>query len=115
MEDDWGLKTMKRVCFLLNVKKEHVADYLRAHAVWPEMRKAIRQSGIQNYSMFINKKNGLLVGYFEAKDPEKSLAELAKTDVNRRWQEYMAPFFESESGDLQKGGPEWLDQYFYLE
>lgn len=106
---------MKRVCFLLKIKKDRSEDYLKAHQVWPEMRKAIRQSGIRNYSMFVRKNDGLLVGYFEADDPEKSLAELAKTDVNRRWQEYMAPFFESGSGDLQKGGPEWLDQYFYIE
>jgi len=33
---------MKRVCFLLNVKKERIADYLRDHQVWPEMQKAIR-------------------------------------------------------------------------
>jgi len=103
---------MKRVCFLLNVKKERIADYLRAHQVWPEMREAIRRCGIRNYSMFVRRSDGLLAGYFEAEDPAKSLAELGKTDVNRRWQEYMAPFFADGSGDLQKGGPEWLEQYF---
>ena len=31
---------MKRVCFLLRVKKDRVDDYLRAHDVWPEVRDA---------------------------------------------------------------------------
>lgn len=106
---------MKRVCFLLKLKKDRIDDYLKAHQVWPKMLDALHRAGIRNYSIFIRKKNGLLVGYFEADDPEKSLAEVAGTDVNRRWQEYMAQFFESGSGDLQKGGPEWLDQCFYLE
>ncbi len=106
---------MERVCFLLKVKQDRLDAYLQAHQVWPEMRQAIQQTGIRNYSMFIRRKDGLLVGYFEAEDPEKSLAELAKTDVNRRWQEHMAPFFASGSGDLQKGGPEWLEQYFYSD
>lgn len=105
---------MKRVCFLLQLKKDRVADYLRAHRVWTEMRAAIQKVGIHNYSMFC-RKDGLLVGYFEAKDPEKSLAKLGQTDVNRRWQEHMAPYFESGSGDLEKGGLMWLKQIFYLE
>ena len=104
---------MKRVCFLLRVKKDRVDDYLRAHDVWPEVLDAIRKVGIRNYSMFVREDDGLLVGYFEAEDPEKSLRELGEMDVNGRWQEHMAPYFESGSGDLQKGGPEWLEQYFY--
>lgn len=106
---------MKRVCFLLKLKKDRMDDYLKAHQVWPEMLDVLHQAGIRNYSMFVCKKDGLLVGYFEADDPEKSLAEVGCMDINRRWQEYMAQFFESGSGDLQKGGPEWLYQYFYLE
>ena len=103
---------MDRVCFLLHVKKDRVEEYLEAHEVWPEMLDAIRDVGIRNYSMFV-RKDGLLVGYFEAEDPERSLRELGEMEVNRRWQEHMAPYFESGSGDLQEGGPEWLDQYFY--
>ena len=106
---------MKHVCFLLRVKKDRVEEYLKAHQVWPEMLDALHRAGIRNYSMFVRKEDGLLAGYFEADDPEKSLAEVGRTDVNRRWQEYMAQFFESGSGDLQKGGPKWLERYFYLE
>jgi L-rhamnose mutarotase len=104
---------MKRVCFLLQLKKDRVAEYLRAHRVWPEMKAAIQKAGIRNYSMFC-RKDGLLINYFEAKDPHKSLEELGKTDVNRRWQERMAPFFESGSGDTRKSRLEWVKQIFYL-
>jgi len=103
---------MQRVCFLLQVKKGCVEDYLEAHQVWPEMLGAIREVGIQNYSMFV-RKDGMLVGYFEAEDPKASLRRLAAMDVNKRWQEEMAPYFESGSGDLETGGPEWLEEYFY--
>ena len=43
---------MKRVCFLLKIKKNRSEDYLEAHQVWPEMRKTIQQSGIRNYSIY---------------------------------------------------------------
>ena len=106
---------MKRVCFLLKVKKDKVNDYLRAHKVWPEMRQAISEAGIKNYSMFVRKNDGLLVGYFEAEDPEASLDKVSKTDISRRWQVHLAEYFECGSGDLQQGTPEWLEEYFYLE
>jgi L-rhamnose mutarotase len=104
---------MQRVCFTLRVKKDRIQDYLDAHKVWPEMEKAMSDAGIANYSMFFDQ-DGLLVGYFEAEDPEGSLRTLGETDVNRRWQEHMAEYFET-SGDLQKEGIQWLDQYYYLK
>ena len=105
---------MKRVCFLLKVKKDRVQDYLAAHEpVWPEMLDAMREAGIHNYSLF-HRADGLMAGYFEAEDPERSLSQLGETDVNRRWQEHMAPYFEGGSGDLRTGGIEWLTPYFYM-
>lgn len=105
---------MKHVCFLLHVKPERLEEYLRAHQVWPEMLDAMHKAGIRNYSMFY-RKDGLLVGSFEADDPQRSMEMVGRTDVNRRWQEYMAKFFESGSGDLEKGGTEWLEPYFHMD
>ena len=106
---------MKRVCFLLRIKKDLVEEYKKEHEpVWAEMLDAIRAAGIRNYSMFL-RQDGMLIGYFEAENPEASLREVGKTDVNRRWQEKMAKYFEAGSGDLQKGKPEWVEQVFYTE
>lgn len=105
---------MQRVCFLLQLKKDRIEEYRKAHQVWPEMLDAMHAAGIRNYSMFI-RKDGMLVGYFEAENPEQALQTLGKTEVNRRWQEYMAPFFDSGTGDLEKGGTEWLEQYFHMD
>jgi L-rhamnose mutarotase len=105
---------MRRVCFLLRIKKDLVEEYRQAHEpVWPEMLDAMHYAGIRNYSMFL-RPDGLLIGYFEAEDPEESLRTVGETDANRRWQEHMAPYFESSSGDLLRGGPEWVDQIFYM-
>ena len=113
-DEESGGAAMKRVCFLLQVRKERVEDYLQAHQVWPEMLDAMRNVGIRDYSMFV-REDGLLVGVFEAEDPEESLRKLGETEVSRCWQEHMAPFFESGSGDLEKGGPDWLKEYFHME
>ena len=104
---------MQRVCFTLQLKRDRIQDYLGAHQVWPEMEQSMSEAGICNYSMFA-REDGLLVGYFEAEDPLESLRRLGETEVNRRWQEHMAEYFES-GGDLEKGGVRWLDQYYYLK
>jgi L-rhamnose mutarotase len=87
---------MKRIGFVLKVRAEKLAEYKRHHEqVWPEMLAALRDAGWHNYSLFV-RDDGLLFGYFET--PESlaaAQARMAAQEVNTRWQEFMAPFFES--------------------
>ena len=89
---------MKRIGFMLKVRAERLEEYRRHHAaVWPEMLDALRASGWHNYSLFV-RDDGLLFGYFETPDSlQESQARMAATEVNTRWQEFMAPYFESPS------------------
>src|SRR4029453_2156820 len=59
---------MARYCFLLRVRPERMDEYRRRHAaVWPEMLRALADTGWRNYSLFLHD-DGLLVGYVEAHD-----------------------------------------------
>ncbi len=105
---------MQRICFLLQVKKDRLAEYKERHrAVWPEMLEALRQSGWHNYSLFL-RDDGLLVGYLETPDFEKARREMAATGVNARWQKDMAPFFENLPGRPDEG-MEPLVEVFHLD
>ncbi|MGE5406549.1 MAG: L-rhamnose mutarotase, partial [Methanosarcina sp.] len=87
---------MQRICFLLRVKKDRLEEYKQRHkSVWPAMLAALRETGWQNYSLFL-RDDGLLVGYLETRDFEAARAGMAGRDVNERWQRDMAPFFESD-------------------
>jgi L-rhamnose mutarotase len=89
---------MERVCFLLRVRPEMLAEYKRRHEqVWPEMLQALTDTGWRNYSLFL-RDDGLLVGYLETDDFQQALSLMAATDVNERWQREMKPFFINESG-----------------
>lgn len=90
---------MKRVGFLLQVKKDMIPEYKKHHeAVWPEMLAALRRTGWHNYSLFM-RDDGLLFGYFEAVESfDASLEGMAKEEINLKWQEFMGPYFESISG-----------------
>lgn len=104
-----------RICFLLKVVPEKVEEYKVRHAqVWPELQKALRETGWKNYSLFL-RADGLLVGYLEAEDFALCCAAMKRYPVNARWQAEMAPFFEN----LQNLGPddqmEPLPEVFHLD
>jgi L-rhamnose mutarotase len=85
---------MQRVCFTLQVRPERMTEYAERHdAVWPEMLRALHETGWHNYSLFL-RDDGLLVGYVETPDIDAARAGMDATDVNARWQADMAPFFE---------------------
>jgi L-rhamnose mutarotase len=105
---------MERVCFLLKVKPERLAEYKERHkAVWPDMLEALRETGWHNYSLFL-REDGLLVGYFETPDYQAALAGMAKREVNERWQRDMAPFFVNLEGQRPDEGFLRLEEVFHL-
>jgi L-rhamnose mutarotase len=105
----------RQACFLLRVRPERLPEYLAAHeAVWPEMLEALSRTGWRNYSLFLYKQEGLIVGYFESDDPVATMAAMADEEVDARWQSTMAPFFAPTIGDASAGESVTLRQYFHL-
>jgi len=84
---------MAKSCFLLRVDADRIPEYLEWHReVWPEMLDALHRSGYRNYSIFIDE-SGLLVGYFEADDPDAAIAAMRATEVNTRWSALLDELF----------------------
>jgi len=104
----------QRVCFLLQVRPDRVAEYRRRHAeVWPEMRAALSATGWRNYSLFL-REDGLLVGYLECEDFDASRAAMDATEVNARWQAEMQEFFTELDGRRPDQGMRPLEEVFHL-
>jgi len=106
---------MKRVGFLLKVKKEKIAEYRERHQdVWPEMLDALRRTGWHNYSLFMHD-DGLLFGYLETPDSfQAALAGMSREEVNARWQTFMAPYFEGLGVHADQMMQE-LEEVFHLD
>jgi len=94
---------LRRVCFQLQVKPERIAEYRERHAaVWPQMLRALKRTGWNNYSLFI-RDDGLLIGYFETEDLASAQEGMATMDVNARWQGQMSEFFVDLDGAPDAG------------
>jgi L-rhamnose mutarotase len=106
---------MQRICFLLKVKKDKLEVYKKAHeAVWPDMLQALRETGWHNYSLFL-RDDGLLIGYLETPDFEAAKAGMQNYEVNKRWQEAMAPYFEALEGRHADESMMSLQEVFHLD
>jgi L-rhamnose mutarotase len=105
---------MQRVCFVLQVKPGRIEEYKERHrSVWPEMQAALRETGWGNYSLFL-RDDGLLVGYLETEDFERARAEMARREVNQRWQCEMGDFFVQPDGVLPDRAMRPLLEVFHL-
>ena len=106
--------SLQRVCFILQVKPDRIEEYKERHrTVWPEMLSALREAGWQNYSLFL-RADGLLIGYLETEDFDRARSEIARRDVNDRWQRQMADLFVQSNGLLPDQTMEFLEEVFHL-
>ena len=106
---------MARYCFQLQVRPELLDEYRERHrAVWPDMLRALHDTGWRNYSIFA-RPDGLLVGYVEADDLDAAQQAMARTEVNERWQADMSKYFVGLSGRGPDESIVALEEIFHLE
>jgi L-rhamnose mutarotase len=105
---------MERVCFVLQVKPQRLAEYKERHrCVWPEMLAALRETGWGNYSLFL-REDGLLVGYLETESFDRARAGMAEREVNEQWQREMSDFFVQPDGTLPDRSIKPLEEVFHV-
>ncbi|MFM6977352.1 MAG: L-rhamnose mutarotase [Micrococcales bacterium] len=110
------LVNVQRVGFRLQLKKERLDEYVERHAsVWPDMLAALSATGWHNYSLFLDREDATLFGYFETPDLAAALDGMSKTDVNSRWQAEMGEFFLELDGLRPDEGFLKLENIFYLQ
>jgi len=107
---------LKRVGFILKVREKYIEEYKIHHNnVWPEMKSALSRNGWNNYSLFM-RKDGLMFGYFEAKESFlDSLEEMSKEEINTKWQDLMSPYFEIPEGAAPDQSMLELEEVFHLD
>jgi len=88
-----------RVAFQLQIAPDRVEEYVARHTpVWPEMLAEIAAAGRRNYSLFLDRENARLFGYYETDDDAAAQAYLAASPIAAEWEASMAPFFVGLAG-----------------
>lgn len=108
---------MDRVAFMMVVRRDRVADYVRVHGsseLWPSIVAACRDAGLINYRGFLGGPDGNLVfASFECLDAEESMARLGRDPRNGEWQAMVAPLMEL-TGGFDDSGLTYLTPVFNI-
>ena len=90
--------------FRMQLKPGVVDEYRRRHdAIWPELSALLTQTGIHDYSIFLDETTLSLFAVLKLADANTRDA-LPDHPVMRRWWDHMAPLMEVESDNRPR---EW--------
>lgn len=103
---------MKRVAFTMKLHAGQEAEYQRRHAaLWPELTALLKQTGISQYSIFLDPASLLLFGVLAIDDPAR-LEELPTQPVMQKWWSYMKDIMDTHPDHSPVSVP--LQEVFYL-
>lgn len=101
-----------RVAFKMKLHPGQEAEYKRRHdALWPELEALLRQTGIRDYSIFLDEQTLDLFGVLKMEDPAR-LDELPRHPVMQKWWTYMADIMETHPDHSPVSVP--LQEVFYM-
>jgi L-rhamnose mutarotase len=93
--NDTGGRPMNHA-FRMKLKPGNVAEYRRRHdAIWPELAQLLRESGIYDYSIFLDEETLQLFAVLKLRDGN-TREHLPQHPLMRRWWEYMRDLMETQ-------------------
>lgn len=103
---------VQRVAFKMQLYQGSEEEYKKRHdKIWPELQSLLKEAGISDYSIFLDKTTNTLFGIMKADDPAK-LNDLSNTPVMQRWWTYMADIMQTNPDDSPVQIS--LEEVFYL-
>lgn len=103
---------MQRVVFKMKLNAGCKDEYKKRHdALWPELKSLLKDSGIQEYSIFLDEETNDLFGYLMIEDSE-TLDNLPQHEIMRKWWLYMKDIMQTNKDNSPVSIP--LKEMFYL-
>lgn len=103
---------LQRVAFKMKLIKGFEAEYKKRHdEIWPDLQVLLKDSGISEYSIFLEEETGSLFGFLKMESPIK-LDELPSYPVMQKWWKFMGDIMETNPDNSPVSIP--LKEVFYL-
>ena len=86
---------MQRYAFKMKLKPGFQAEYRKRHdAIWPELKKLLQQSGIHDYSIYLDSETDTLFAVQKLSGSSGS-QDLGSNPIVKRWWAYMADIMDT--------------------
>ncbi|MFT3827222.1 MAG: L-rhamnose mutarotase [Chitinophagaceae bacterium] len=103
---------MARLAFKMQLFKGYEEEYKKRHdALWPELQQLLKETGVKDYSIFLDETTNSLFGVLTIDDP-KAMDNLPAHPVMKKWWAYMKDIMESNPDNSPVSVP--LKDVFYL-
>jgi L-rhamnose mutarotase len=104
---------MQRLAFKMKLNPGQTTEYKRRHdELWPELHKLLKETGIGDYSIFLDEETNILFGVLKVTDPQK-MEELPNQPVMKKWWAYMKDIMLSNPDNSPVSLP--LQEVFHME
>ena len=86
---------MKRVAFKMKLKPGWENEYKFRHDhIWPELKKALTEAGIREYSIFLDTETNTLFAIQKLTE-DNSIENLPQKEIMKKWWDYMKNLMET--------------------
>ena len=103
----------ERMAFRMHLKPGCEAEYERRHReIWPEVKALLSQSGVYDYSIFLDKETGNLFA-FQRTRGESGSQDLGGEEIIKRWWSYMKDLMDTNEDDSPVSVP--LKEFFHMD
>jgi len=104
---------MKRLAFKMYLNEGQKEEYKKRHAgIWPELKKLLKDSGVSEYSIFLDEETNILFAFQKVSGDEGS-QDLGQTEVVKKWWNFMADVMKTNPDNSPVSIP--LEEVFYME
>ncbi|HDR51855.1 MAG TPA: L-rhamnose mutarotase [Mariniphaga anaerophila] len=104
---------MERMAFKMHLFPGQKEEYKKRHnEICPELKKLLKESGISEYSIFLDEETNILFA-FQKVSSEGGSQDLGQTEIVQKWWKYMADIMETNPDNSLVSVP--LEDVFYME
>lgn len=104
---------MKRVAFKMKLKEGFKEEYMKRHSeVWPEIVKLIKDSGISDYSIYLDEDTNILFGVQKV-EGNTSSQDLGAIEIQQKWWDYMRDIMDTNPDNSPV--TIYLDEVFHMD
>lgn len=104
---------MDRLAFKMKLKQGKKAEYKKRHAeIWPELKELLQETGISDYSIFLDEESSTLFAV------QKTMSNVNSQNLNtkpivQKWWSYMADIMETNEDLSPVSVP--LEEVFHMD
>lgn len=102
-----------RKAFVMQLKKGCEAEYQKRHnEIWPELKALLSESGVFDYTIFLERETGKLFAFQKVKGQAGSQG-LGGNPIVQKWWAYMADLMETHPDHSPVSTP--LEEVFHMD